>query len=71
MIDSDTQYRLRKLLIIRYFQDKREKYMSDFFTTFVDLDWLYSVEFVSNTINEKLKWPKKWIRSEPDGQVLI
>ena len=30
------------------FQDKREKYMSDFFTTFVDLDWLYSVELVSN-----------------------
>lgn len=24
-------------------QDKREKYMADFFTTFVDLDWLYSV----------------------------
>ena len=22
-------------------QDKREKYMADFFTTFVDLDWLY------------------------------
>ena len=45
--------------------------MSDFFTTFVDLDWLYSVEFVSNTINEKFKWFKKWIRSEPDDQVLI
>ena len=27
-------------------QDKREKYMSDFFTTFVDLDWLYSVGLV-------------------------
>ena len=39
--------------MLSYFQDKREKYMSDFFTTFVDLDWLYSVEFVSNTIIEK------------------
>ena len=26
--------------------------MSDFFTTFVDLDWLYSVEFVSNISNQ-------------------
>ena len=24
-------------------QDKREKYMSDLFTTFVDLDWFYSI----------------------------
>jgi len=24
-------------------QDKREKYMSDLFTTFVDLDWMYSI----------------------------
>ena len=39
-------------------QDKRERYMSDLFTTFVDLDWMYrylkNIEIMEEYKNTKL-----------------